>query len=117
MRPPLRVRLLGRRGVNNYFLGRRGLDESEIAVGVWRVSDPSRGPSLRGVGNGHTPRIVLRHGDPPSSPPSISPSRLPMDAMGRVIAALSPGEAEAWRRRITGWARFNAVEAGAPSNA
>jgi len=55
-----------------------------------------------------------------------------MDAMDRVIAEMSPDdtavalrllkvleecwqmrptEAEAWRRRIAGWARFNAVEA------
>ena len=57
-----------------------------------------------------------------------------MDAMDRVLAAMSPDdtgaalrllkvleecrqmdatEAEAWRRRITGWARFNAVGAEA----
>jgi hypothetical protein len=62
----------------------------------------------------------------------ISPYSLSMDAMDSVIASMSPDdtgaalrllkvleecrqmsptEAESWRRRITGWARFNAVEA------
>ena len=61
-----------------------------------------------------------------------------MNAMDRVLASMSPddtaaalrllkvleecrqmdsAEAEAWRRRITGWARFNAVDAGAPPSA
>ena len=61
-----------------------------------------------------------------------------MDAMDRVIASLSPddtaaalgllklleecgqmkpAEAEEWRRRITGWARFNAVGAEVMPNA
>ena len=29
---------------------------------------------------------------------------------------MSPAEAEAWRQRITGWARYNGVEAGAAAN-
>ena len=59
-----------------------------------------------------------------------------MTSMDSVLASMSPddtaaalrllkileecrqmdaAEAEEWRRRITGWARFNEVEAGAPS--
>jgi hypothetical protein len=61
-----------------------------------------------------------------------------MDAMDRLIASLSPvdtaaalrllmileecgqmssGEAEAWRRRITGWAQFHTVEENTTPNA
>ena len=61
-----------------------------------------------------------------------------MDAMDRVLASMSPAdtasalrllkvleecrqmdatEAEAWRRRITGWARFNAVDTEATPSA
>ena len=61
-----------------------------------------------------------------------------MDAMDRVIAEMSsddtaaalrllkvleecrqmsPTEADQWRRRITGWARFNEVGAEAPADA
>ena len=61
-----------------------------------------------------------------------------MDAMDRVIASMSPAdtvaalrllkvleecrqmdstEAEEWRRRIMGWARFNQVASEAPPNA
>ena len=73
---------------------------------------------------------VLLARNPPSPPPGISPYTPPMDAMDRVLASMSPddtaaalrllavleecgqmhfSEADAWRRRITGWARLNAV--------
>ena len=66
-----------------------------------------------------------------------SPYTFPMDAIDRVIAEMSPDdtaaalrllkvleecrqmsptEAEEWRRRITGWAGFNGVAAGAEPN-
>ena len=66
-----------------------------------------------------------------------SPYTLAMDAMNRVLAEMSPDdtaaalrllkvleecgqmnptEAGEWRRRIVGWARFNAVETDTPPN-
>ena len=76
--------------------------------------------------------------NPDSCPPENSPYTPDMDARDRLAAWLKPEdvepalrlltlmeaygkigsrEAEDWRRRITGWARFNAVEAGAEPSA
>jgi hypothetical protein len=74
----------------------------------------------------------LRTRNPNRHAPVNSPYTLAMDAMDRVIVSMSPddtaaalgllkvleecrqmspAEAQEWRRRITGWARFNEAEA------
>ena len=80
----------------------------------------------------------MRHRNPPSPPPAIAPFTHGMDAMDRVFAEMSPDniaaalrllnlleecrqmariEANAWRQRLTGCVRFNAVRAEAEPNA
>lgn len=93
------------------------------------------------VGNAflETPvRGALRTRNPGSPPRKYSPYTLAMDAKDRLIAWLppeditaalrllkvledcrqmSPTEAEGWRRRIKGWARFHQVDAETAPNA